>query len=290
MASESEWDLFRTFDEVVRRKSLTAAARALRVSQSTVSRHLARLEKDAGSPLLLRETPIRLTERGELLRRAIEPMAAAASGALAALESAPELRGEVTITTVAEVARWVLVPALASFYGSYPHLQLRILASNARASLAAGEADIALRMARPARGDLVAKKLASESFGFFAAATLRGKGDVPWLGLTASLEDIAEQRHAARAFAPRPARLLVEDVESLALAVQAGLGVAVLPRRLAARLDGVVELEPSTAGARDLGPVPDRQLWMVVHKGKQRIPKIRAVLSWLSTVITPKAV
>ena len=52
-----QWDLLRTFEAVARLGSLTAAARALGSSQSTVSRHLARLEDVAGSPLLLREMP-----------------------------------------------------------------------------------------------------------------------------------------------------------------------------------------------------------------------------------------
>jgi len=281
-AADGEWELFRTFEAVARKGSLTAASKALGTSQSTVSRHLQRLEERAGSPLVLREQPVRLTERGAALLAAIAPLADAMLGARAALDDTAELRGDVTIATVAEVARWVLVPRLSSFYRQYPHLRLRILVSNEQVSLAAGEADVAVRLARPEGAELVARKVSAETYGFFVARALPREGEVPWLGLTGSLAGISEQRHAARAFAPRPARLLVEDVESLGLAVKAALGAAVMPRTFASRLEGVVEVPASAVGARDLGPVPARAFWLVVHRTKHKVPKVRALLDWLA--------
>lgn len=292
MTSEAQWDLFRTFEAVVRRGSFTAAAKALGLSQSTISRHLARLEEDAGAPLLVRTTPVHLTERGAALLAAVQPMVDAATVARAALASTPELRGQITITTVGEILRWALTPALPGFYRAYPHLRLRILADNQVRSLAADEADVALRLARPARGELYARKLRSETFGFFAASSLLARGptsaEVPWLGLTGSLAQISEQRHAARAFASRPPRLLVEDVESLGLAIHAGIGVGVLPHAFAARLAGVEEVRPAQIGARDLGPVPTRALWLVVHRRKRAMPAVRAVIEWLEATLTRK--
>jgi DNA-binding transcriptional LysR family regulator len=276
-----EWELLRTFEAVARLGSLTAASKALGVSQSTISRHLARLEEQAGSPLLLRDAPQRLTERGASLLAAVRPMVDAALAARSALEDTPELSGEVTLTTVGEMVRWELAPRLPEFYRTYPHLRLRILAENRVSSLAAGDADVALRMFRPERGELVARKVFSVSSAFFAASSLELHPGVPWMGLTGSLAGIAEQRHAERAFATRPARLLVEDVESLGLAVKAGLGVALLPRGLAARLDGVVEVAPQRIGVRGGERIPSRELWMVVHRAKQHVPRVRAVMSWL---------
>ena len=95
---------------------------------------------------------------------------------------------------------------------------------------------------------------------------------------------IPEQRHAERAFASRPARLLVEDVESLGLAVQAGLGVAILPSSFADRLTGVVEVVAEDIGAVCFGPVPSRDLWMVVHPSRRDPSRVRAVMEWLTKV------
>ncbi|PCC68346.1 DNA-binding transcriptional regulator, LysR family [Nannocystis exedens] len=280
-----DWELLRTFEALARLGSLTAAAKALGVSQSTVSRHLARLEEAAGSPLVLREAPLRLTERGQALLAAVLPMVDAALAARAALEDTPELHGEVTLSTVGELLRWSLAPRLPEFYRAHPRLRLRVLATNRVSSLAAGEADVALRMVRPQRGELVARRLRTETYAYFAAEALALDPAVPWLGLAGSLADIPEQRHAERVFAGRPARLSVEDFESLGRAVEAGLGVAILPRGFAARLQGVVEVAPWQIGADGDEGVPPRDLWMVVHRSKQRVPRVRALLSWLAEVL-----
>ncbi len=275
-----DWDHLRTFESVARLGSLTAAAKALGVSQSTVSRQLQRLESRAGSPLVLRDTPITLTPRGAELLAAVAPMMEAALAAEAALDDTPELHGTVSIATVGELVRWVLVPALPDFYDRHPRLNLRVLANNRVTSLAAGEADIALRFVRPQRGDLVARKIHTEHYGLFASGRLDLHPAVAWLGLAGSLAEIEEQKHAQRAFAGRDPRLLVEDLESLGMAVRAGLGVAVLPRGFALRLDEVVEVDAAQVGALDLGPVPSRALWMVVHGSRARLPKVRAVMAW----------
>lgn len=288
MNKAMQWDRLRTFEAVVRLGSLTAASRALGVSQSTVSRHLSKLEEGAGSPLLLRESPVRPTERGMSLLAAIGPMVDAAVAAQSALEDTPELRGQVTLTTVGELVRWVLAEKLPSFYQAYPHVRLRILADNQITSLAAGEADVALRLVRPERGELVARKLHTEAYAFFASSSRELHADVPWLGLAGSLAQIPEQRHADRAFASRPARLLVEDIEALGFAVESGLGTAILPKRLAAQLDAVVEVQPHQVGAQDLGPIASRELWMVVHRSKQHVPKVRAVIEWLEAVFVSR--
>lgn len=287
MSSPVQWDHLRTFEAVARLGSLTAAASALGISQSTVSRQLSRLEADAGSSLLLRESPVRPTERGAALLAALEPMVDAALAAEAALSDEPSPGGEVTITTVADLVRWVLVEHLLDFLRAHPQLRLRIRATNDLTSLAAGEADLALRFARPQRGELVARRLCAIRYGYFAANHLHLDRNTAWLGLAGSLARIPEQLHAERAFGDRPARLLVEDIESLGQLVAAGLGVAILPRVFASRLPNVVEIRPERVGAAS-SPIPDRGLWMVVHRSKQRVDKIRAVMAWLESLPWPK--
>ncbi|MCK6521693.1 LysR family transcriptional regulator [Myxococcota bacterium] len=276
-----DWSLLCTFEAVARLGSVSAAAKALGVSQSTVSRHLDRLEAEARSPLVTRERPTRLTERGARLLSSMAPMVEGALAARSALEDEDELVGEVTIATVAEVSRWVLSPRLPALLTRHPQLRLRVLTGNQVLSLAAGEADLALRLARPETGDLVVRRVGVFDHALFVADPVEAAPGLPWLGLTGSLAAIPEQQHAQRAFPDRPARLLVEDVESLALAVAAGLGVAILPRALAARVGGLKEVRPEDVGARALGPVADRGLWLVVHRARQRLPRVRAVARWI---------
>jgi DNA-binding transcriptional LysR family regulator len=284
--ASADWDHLRTFEAVARLGSLTLAAKALGLSQSSVSRHMSRLEQVAGSPLLMRETPVRLTLRGQALLDAVRPMVDAALAASTALVAAPELVGDVTITTVGEVLRWQLAPRVAEFTRANPQIRLRILSDNRVSSLAAGDADVSIRLARPERGELVARRLRTISFGLFASRALALGPDTPWLGLTGSLAKIPEQVHAERAFAPRAATILVEDTEALGTIVRAGVGVAVLPRSFAARLEGVVEVAHEAVGARALGAVPKRSVWLVVHRSKQKLPAVRAVMRWIDAAFT----
>ncbi|MEY3211999.1 MAG: hypothetical protein RIT28_2480 [Pseudomonadota bacterium] len=282
-----DWSLLCTFEAVARLGSVTAAAKALGVSQSTVSRHLDRLEAEARSPLVTRERPVRLTERGARLLASMGPMVEGALEARSALEDPDELVGEVTISTVAEVLRWALCPRLPALLSRHPQLRLRVLTGNQVVSLAAGEADIALRLRRPETGDLIVRRLDVYEHAMFLAADVEAAPGLPWLGLTGSLAGVPEQLHAQRAFSDRPARLLVEDVESLALAVAAGLGVAILPRGLAARVGGLREVGPHEIGAQHPGPVADRALWLVVHRARHKLPRVQAVVRWLVGEDTP---
>jgi DNA-binding transcriptional LysR family regulator len=52
---------------------------------------------------------------------------------------------------------------------------------------------------------------------------------------------------------------------------------------LADRLPGVVEVEAEQVGAAP-GPIPSRDMWMIVHRAKQREPKVRAVMRWLEGI------
>jgi len=117
-------DLLCTIATVARLGSLTAAAKQLGQSPSTIRR---KLEESAELPLLLRETPVRLTERGSALLAAVVPMADAALLAQTALEDSPQLHDEVSIRTVREVARGLLVPTQADYYRDCPSLHLVLL-------------------------------------------------------------------------------------------------------------------------------------------------------------------
>jgi DNA-binding transcriptional LysR family regulator len=285
-----DWDHLCTFEAVIRLGSLTAAARSLGISQSTVSRQLAALEDDAGSPLLVRDTPVVPTDRGAALLRAVAPMVDHALAARSVLDAMPDAEGEVVLTTVNEILRWELIHRLPGFWARHPRIRLAVVTDNRTTSLAAGEADLALRMARPERGDLVARKLSDVRYGVFAAEGLEPGPGMPWLGLAGTLADIPEQRAAERVFGNRPARLLVEDVEALGLAVQAGLGAAVLPTALASRLTGVSTVPPRLVGGDDSAVIPTRELWLVVHRSRRDLPPIRAVVNWLADELPERPV
>ncbi len=202
----------------------------------------------------------------------------------ATLRATPEPEGVVTLATVGELVRWVLLPRLNTLVARHPRIRLRVLADNRVHNLATGEADLAVRMVLPKKGDLIARRLWGKTYGFFAHHLLTRTEQTPWLSTTGTLADIADQAHAKRVFAGRPPALEIEDFEGLGLAVQAGLGVAALPRSLASTLEGVVEVAPTEVGGRDVGTIPERHAWLVVHRSRVKLPAVRAVMEWLESI------
>ena len=144
------WDDLNTVLAVARGGSLSAAARALGVNHSTVSRRLAALEKATGHTLF-RGLPRghSPTAAGEELIRAATRMEAEVLR-LGQLLGSPrvELKGSVRLTAPDDVASLLLVHPLARFRALYPSIALEVIAENRLLNLSRREADIALRLAR----------------------------------------------------------------------------------------------------------------------------------------------
>ncbi|HHZ08266.1 MAG TPA: LysR family transcriptional regulator, partial [Rhizobiales bacterium] len=107
----SDWSDLRTILAIARAGTLSGAARALGVSQSTVSRRLQAIEREAGERIFLRgsEGGFEPTALGQRLVGAAEEMRTAFEAARAALS-----RGEtpIRIATCEAIANAVLTPML----------------------------------------------------------------------------------------------------------------------------------------------------------------------------------
>lgn len=280
-----DWELLRVFEVVARSPTLTAAARALGINQSTVSRKVEALEGQAPTPLLIRENPLRLTERGRALAEAVRGMAQFGAKVETALAASREVAGEVTLATVSELLRWVLVRELPSLRQSYPQLRLRILADPRTVSLATGEADLAVRMNRPQQGAYFARKLRTYRSALWASTDLSLGSKTPWLGLCGHLERLPEHQCLLRMFAGRAPACLFEDAEALGHAVASGLGVSVLLEPTSERLQPRIR----TVQASDVGgkacTLPHRSVWLVMHRSRRQLPAVRAVATWVSKAL-----
>lgn len=165
-----DWNLYRSFLAVLRRGSLSAAARDLSLTQPTLSRHIGELETALGGQLFLRsqagllptEAALKLTSFAESMESAAGALVRAASGAR------EEAEGVVRLTASEIVGVEVLPPILAAFREAHPKIIIELALSNSNQNLLRGEADIAVRMVRPAQRALVARKLGIVRIGLFA--------------------------------------------------------------------------------------------------------------------------
>jgi DNA-binding transcriptional LysR family regulator len=169
--AEPGWDLYRSFLEVMRTGSLSAASRSLGLTQPTVGRHVAILERAlSGKALFMRSrTGLLPTDTARELRPHAESMAAAAGALLRASSgAAEEIQGAVRLSASEIIGAEVLPPILTEFRARHPGVIVELSLSNQTADLLRRDADIAVRMVRPVQKALVARRIGKTVLGLHA--------------------------------------------------------------------------------------------------------------------------
>lgn len=149
------------FVKVVELGSFTAAAKALRLPNTTVSRKVQDLEARLGAQLLHRTTrKLGLTEAGNVYFEYCQRIARdldEAESAVGQLQSGP--RGWLRVTTTHALGTAWIAPLLGEFHARHPEVRVELLLSNEHVDIIAGEIDVALRVGTLADSNLSARKL-----------------------------------------------------------------------------------------------------------------------------------
>ncbi|HVH42012.1 MAG TPA: LysR family transcriptional regulator [Labilithrix sp.] len=238
------------FVRVVQDGSFTAAARALGLPKSSVSRSIAQLEQDLGVRLLHRTTrKLHLTDAGTAFHtRVARALADIDEATSAASDLQRELRGPIRVTAPVDLGVWAVASIVARFVRRHPTVNVEVRLSSRVVDLMAEGFDLAVR-AGPIRDEsLIARRVGSLELGLYASAKYlerRGtprtladleshdcillrteSGTMSWK-LT-SRSDVEETIH------PRGA-ISADDISFLKKAVLAGGGIALLPSFLVPR-------------------------------------------------------
>jgi DNA-binding transcriptional LysR family regulator len=244
---EPNWAWYRTFLHVLETGSLSAAGRALGLTQPTVGRHVDSLETALGLKLFTRSFDgFAPTDAAIELR----PYAAGVAATAAALRRVASshgsgVRGMVRVTASEVVGVEVLPPILAALRHEHPALSIELVLSNRADDLLHREADIAVRMFRPEQDALVAQRVGGVEIGLHAHKRYLAAHGTP-----RSLDDLS--RHALIGFdtgnafirrlqdqfpmmvRDRLAFRADSDLAQIAV-LRAGLGIGVCQSALAAR-------------------------------------------------------
>ena len=173
MAPENfDWNHLRAFLATAEEGSLSAAARALGLTQPTLSRQVAALEEALEIMLFERiGRSLNLTTAGmELLEHTRAMGDAARRVALAASGQAQSIEGRIRITASDIFSAHLLPPVLRQLRQQAPKLVIDVVAANDIRDLMRREADIAIRHVRPDQPDLIAR-LVTEATAHLYAAT-----------------------------------------------------------------------------------------------------------------------
>lgn len=149
------------FAKVVQAGSFTAAAAALRMPKSTVSRKVSELEARVGAQLLQRTTrKLRLTEVGRAYFERCERVVAEAELAeelVTRMQASPH--GLLRVTAPLNFP--VLGPLAAEFLARYPEVRLELVCTDRQVDLVAEGFDVAVRAGRLSDSTLIARRLGS---------------------------------------------------------------------------------------------------------------------------------
>ncbi|MQB15489.1 LysR family transcriptional regulator [Pseudomonas lactis] len=251
------------FLQVVESGNLTEAAERLNLTRSAVGKGLARLEARLGTCLLQRSTRRqRLTEDGqayyEHCLRALAELEAAES----VLESGRQQpRGRLRVSVPLAFGHHYAAPALWALMDSYPELEIDICFSDRMIDLVQEGFDIAVRIGPlPDTDRLSARRLGQQVMGLAASpAYLQRKGAIE------SIEDLAAHRGIAyRSNTAQRSRLvsplILDDLQAVADAAIAGVGLAWLPSWLIAHYALRGQLQAVLPSYREQ-PAPIHVIW-----------------------------
>lgn len=282
-----DWNDLRYFLAVAREGSTLAAGRSLRVSQTTVARRIAALERSLGFPLFeKRQAGYALTPAGaELIERAEHVEGAANAFAEAAAAQSREVSGSVKITTEEVYAITLLAPLMRELRESHPDILIEVDTSQSVRDLGAGEADISLRStSKQQPAGIVGRRLCIDDWALYCSRSYADRHGVPktikqlkkhafigggggnlWIQYQSWLQILGLEQRIAMHY-PTSGGLLS--------GVRSGIGIAVLPCIVAdGDPDFVRCIPPRTSHGRIL--------WLFTHERVRHTPRVRAVIDFL---------
>ena len=291
MDNEPNWSWYRTFLTVLETGSLSAAGRAMGLTQPTVGRHIDSLETALALKLFIRSFDGYAPTDAA---RELQPYAASVASTTAALRRVASshgtsIRGTVRVSASEVIGVEVLPPMLAALHGAHPALTIELVLANSVDDLLQREADIAVRMFRPLQDALVATRVGGVEVGLHAHRRYLAARGVP-----ASLDALAQHalisfdrdnaftrkmRDQLPAFPPGSVAFRSDSDLAQLAAIRAGLGIGMCQSALAAKDEALVRLLPAQWSLT-------METWIAMHEDLRASPRCAVTYSALVAGLT----
>ncbi|WP_443025461.1 LysR family transcriptional regulator [Sphingomonas sp. Leaf231] len=282
------WNDLQDFLAVARAGQIARAAALIGVDATTIGRRLRRLEARLGRTLFeqTREGQV-LTEAGEALLAQVEEMQNAAERIVEAPGPAESLTGLLRISVSEGFGIWLVAEHLHEFAAAHPGLTIDLAASSGFLSPSRREADVAVLLARPRHGPVVAGKLSDYTLHLYAARTLIERSGEPtreslgkrhpMVGYIPDLLYSPELRFSDD-LGPLPAPMLrSSSINAQMRLIASAAGVGVLPHFIAGAEPGLIRVVPEVT--------INRAFWLVTHRDTRQLRRVRAFSAWLDALV-----
>jgi LysR family transcriptional regulator, transcription activator of glutamate synthase operon len=240
-----ETDSLRWFQQVADGTTVTEVSELEGVTQSGVSRALARLEAEIGTPLLQRSGRIlRMTHAGAVFKRHVDAMMHQLDDGIAAVNQLIEPdTGTVALAFQHSLGTWLVPDLVRSFRAAHPHVRFQLTQVRDElhsAPLAGGHADLEIGTRRPHDPAVRTRRLALEPLRLALPRDheLAGQprlrlaevSDKPFVSLrpTSALRRLTDSLCDQAGFVPDVV-FEGDDLSTVRGFVAAGLGVAIVP-------------------------------------------------------------
>ncbi len=276
-----DWDDARYFLAAFRGGSLSAAAKTLGCSHSTVRRRLQGLEDSLGTPLFVASPDglVPTDEAREAIPHAESIEGAAMSFARHLSGRSEALTGRVVVTTIDAMVDW-LTPGILAFHRAHPHIELELLTGISPLDLARREADVAVRMTNKPNPALFGRKVSQLQFAPFATKKLARKykgreHEIPWILFSESAGAVLTEKWYRRFSGGRAPVVRVSQGNALMSLMQSGLGGGLIPTSLATR--SMVQLG-------DAMPELASDVWCLTHYDLRHSTRIREFMRCVAEI------
>jgi DNA-binding transcriptional LysR family regulator len=288
-----DWDKLRIFHAVASAGSFTHAGQMLTLSQSAVSRQISALEEEISTPLFQRHARgLTLTDEGELLYGAVSDVLArlaAAEEALKNIHDSP--RGSLKITASHGIGAYWLLPRLQEFLKEFPEVEVHLVMDDRELDLSQRAADLAIRMRAPVQADLIQRKLFTVHYHMYASKDYLARHPAP-----TTLEEICNHTIIVYGETAAPeirdinwllelyqknyrpgcpgSVIRINNITGILQAVEAGLGIGVVPDFVAAEHPNLVSVLPEV-------PAPGFDVHLVYADALRQSKRVAAFRDFL---------
>jgi DNA-binding transcriptional LysR family regulator len=273
--------------------SFRAAAAELHLSQPALSRRIEKLEGALGVRLIDRTTrAVTLTDVGrEFSVRTRELLDGLEESLLVIKDVAGRVTGEVTVACVPSAVRYFLPEVLKEYHERYPRILVRVIDEGANAGLShvvRSEADFGINYIGTQEPNIEFEPILQESFvlACHASHPLASREQVTWAELnehdymtvakTSGNRLLLDLALAGKAVRPRWF-CEVGYVSSLVGLVEAGLGIAVVPR-----LAMPLEPHPTLVSVSLVEPTIERTVGLLRRRGRVLSPAAQKLYELLA--------
>ena len=269
------WDDLRFLRSIYQMGSFAAAAKHLRVNETTVARRLNRLEDDLGVTLFEAIDGARHpTVMCENIVSRVETMASQAEQIIRIEPGYEGLVGRRRIAATDSIAAEILAPRAAAFLENHPGVQLDFLVSTENINFSRWEADLAIRLAKPDRGDFAISKLIDFDLYFFEPAEQPEAEKAMICAFPESLEDTPEMLYLFKAGLQNRIRITTKNLLVLRQLVRSGRCCGVLMSFACMDLLDDPALKATRLSQK-------RGVWLLVQPHLQREPLTRLIIDWI---------